>query len=121
MVRVRVDGGSKILYPCPCPCSRTRNSWYSLSQSHVGRKWVGDMSSVQSEAQDVENRVGGVRTVHTEAGRNQKRADGVQTAPSADGPNTVTGGAQTHVRLATESRPNVEPKTGLPKGNLCKV
>ena len=97
MARVRVDGGSKILYPCPCPCSRTRNSWYSLSQSHVGRKWAGDMSSVQSEAQDVENRVGDVRTVHTEAGRNQKRADGVQTAPSADGPNTVTGGAQTHV------------------------
>jgi len=54
------------------------------------------MSSVQSEAQDVENRVGDVRTVRTEAGRNQKRADGVQTTPSADGPNTVTGGAQTH-------------------------
>jgi len=53
------------------------------------------MSSVQSEAQDVENRVGGVRTVHTEAGRNQKWADGVQTAPSADGPNMVS--AQTHV------------------------
>jgi len=51
------------------------------------------MSSVQSEAQDVENRVGDVRTIHTEAGRNQKRADGVQTVPSADGPNTVTGGA----------------------------